>query len=360
MYDAKRESYLALQQYKADLQRSKIQLRRDSNMEPNTSLKDFQDRGRSTEQDRGSIERARRGSDGDNARSTKIKCSQELAPNIQPGPVEWDSKNFNHSVNQIESAAETNQSAIRYLVPDQFMSYPMSAFAGSAVLREDPNAQQSKTVRFDEPSTTTTTVRVPSFARQIINRSSASGDFVHHRDTFAIARSKRGARNIPRSTALPRPIVANLVKYIDHQTYLSLRFVSRSWSQAVDHVKPPQYPAVYRVPTEVIQQIFYWVLAEKTVRSSHATFSVNNFNNARHSCRAWMAASLDKQLLTYSFVRGGLESNLSVFEARLQDSNETDEDDLAILWEMSLQLARCCKSTFLIHRSAPDGASRTL
>ena len=365
MFNAEREAYRALQQYKADLQRSKIQLRRSSTVESSISPEDFQYRGRPTEQDRGSIERARRGSDGDNARSTKMKCSQGLALKTQPGLVKWESNYFNHNVNEVGSATETScanpsgRSITSDLITNQSMSYPPSAFAGSAILGEDPNAQRSRIVRLDELSATTT-VRVPTFARQIIARASAFGDFVHHRDTFIIAKAKGGASNKSKPITPPRPIVVNLIRYIDHQTYLSLRLVSRSWSKAIDRVKPPQYPAVYRVPIEVVQQIYYCVLAESTVQSSDATSSINDFNNARHSCRAWMAASLDKRLINWAFVRGGLKIYLYMVEAEFQDPTDTDEDDLAVLWEMSLQLSSYCRSTFFTHEPSPDGALRTL
>jgi hypothetical protein len=54
-------------------------------------------------------------------------------------------------------------------------------------------------------------------------------------------------------------------------------------------------PAAARLPIEILQQIYHCL-------------SSSNFDAARHTCRLWLFASLDKSLLTSQLIRGGWQA----------------------------------------------------
>ncbi|KAK5988578.1 hypothetical protein PT974_10062 [Cladobotryum mycophilum] len=57
------------------------------------------------------------------------------------------------------------------------------------------------------------------------------------------------------------------------------------------------FPMSMRLPTEIIQQIYHLL-------------SPVDFNAARHSCRSWYMASVDRALLTRMLKQGGWWSSL--------------------------------------------------
>lgn len=83
-----------------------------------------------------------------------------------------------------------------------------------------------------------------------------------------------------------------LLPYLDIDSLNSLRQACRSWDTAIDNVAPPRFPVSYCLPNEIIQQIFQYLPPKA-------------FNAARHTCRDWMRASLEKKLLITQLRRGG-------------------------------------------------------
>lgn len=100
-------------------------------------------------------------------------------------------------------------------------------------------------------------------------------------------------------------LVSSLLKYVDHNTYKSLRLCSRAWERNVSAIKPPRFPAVYNLPQEVIQHIFLYL-------------SPSDVDAAIHTCHAWYLAGFDRPLLHTMFERGGWLSG-AVAEAASAD-----------------------------------------
>ena len=211
---------------------------------------------------------------------------------------------------------------------------------GITTNREELNTDTA-ILNTSEPDSKNFVSRAPTFAHHTIAKSTAEGNFIHHRDTFALVK-KRPKHQI-QSKILSRPIVFNILQFVDHENYLSMRLLSRSWNKVVDSVKPPHFPAVYRLPSESILKIYIHLLGCGGSSTSPAFAPVKDFNNARHTCRAWMAASLDKRLLAWTFLRMGRWNSLCRNIPELMDQNETRDDDPDILWRMSLLLAKECK-----------------
>ncbi|KAF2683493.1 hypothetical protein K458DRAFT_478370 [Lentithecium fluviatile CBS 122367] len=94
---------------------------------------------------------------------------------------------------------------------------------------------------------------------------------------------------------------------------------------------PEDYPASYRAPNEMLQHIYQYL-------------SPKDFNAARHTCRSWMRASLDKNILATMLQRGGWWSSA---EADLEKRNRvTSRSPSAIPaseeWFISQRLSREC------------------
>ena len=148
--------------------------------------------------------------------------------------------------------------------------------------------------------------------------------FGGHRDTFAMLGLSRSRRSID----LPFHFFQRLVEYIDFETYLSARLCCRSWSKAISHARPLRVLAVAVLPDELLVQIY-----------TH--LSPVDFNAARHTCRSWMMASLEWELLTVMLKRGNwwaaAEADMAVDEAlgmeRLTLSDE---------WLLSKRLSTEC------------------
>jgi hypothetical protein len=123
-------------------------------------------------------------------------------------------------------------------------------------------------------------------------------------------------------------IAAFLCPYLDAATRKALRSTCRAWLSALDAVAPPKFPASYNLPTELLQHIFE-LLGPK------------DFNAARHTCRNWMRASLDKSLLVAMLQRGGwwtsTEHDLERNQTSTSVSNSTSES-----WFLSCRLSREC------------------
>lgn len=82
---------------------------------------------------------------------------------------------------------------------------------------------------------------------------------------------------------LPRQVVTGIMNHLSFTDYKTLRLVSRQWNASLP---PPNLPAVFRLPRETLQEIY-----------SH--LSPVDFDAARHTCKAWLLASLDRSVLRH-------------------------------------------------------------
>lgn len=148
--------------------------------------------------------------------------------------------------------------------------------------------------------------------------------FGGHRDTFAVlGLHSRKARSLE----LPLNVFGRLLQYTDFDTYLAIRLSCRSWSAAVSQTRPPRFSPVYHLPVEIIQQIYCYL-------------SPFDFNAARHTCRAWMLASLDTGILIHKLESGGWKSAALADEAVVES-----RPHVAITndWPLSKRLATECQ-----------------
>ena len=70
--------------------------------------------------------------------------------------------------------------------------------------------------------------RAPTFAHNTIAKSVANGNFVHHQDTFALVKTRQKHKHQSQSKIPPQAVVSNILQFMDYQTYLSMRLLSRS------------------------------------------------------------------------------------------------------------------------------------
>ena len=92
--------------------------------------------------------------------------------------------------------------------------------------------------------------------------------------------------------ALPPKLVSTVLSYLDSASVGALQQTSRAWHAYINATAVPPHRTTNHLPTEILQKI-YFCLAPR------------DFNNARRTCRSWMAASLDTTLLTVMLKRGG-------------------------------------------------------
>lgn len=160
----------------------------------------------------------------------------------------------------------------------------------------------------------------PGPARDSIDLTGFGG----HRDTFAILGIRRKQRQ---DIELPAKVFRCLLRYIDFETYLAVRLACRSWSTTISQVRPPQQRAVRRIPVEILEKVYYYM-------------SPMDFNAARYTCRAWMAASLETRLLTYMLKRGGWWAAAVVDLATIEEGRF--QSTSALEWLLSKRLATEC------------------
>lgn len=120
-------------------------------------------------------------------------------------------------------------------------------------------------------------------------------------------------------------IAALFSPYLNFSSWKALRLTSRTWYYMLNITKPPTFPPSYRLPVEILQLIY---------KHLHP----KDFNAARHSCRNWMIASLDKPLLLCMLRRGGWSSGVeNVLEAEKPSGDTTCNE-----WLLSRCLSREC------------------
>jgi hypothetical protein len=122
-----------------------------------------------------------------------------------------------------------------------------------------------------------------------------------------------------------------LLPHLNTSSRNAMRLVCRSWHSKLDHIVPPRFPPSYSVPTEILQQVYSYLGAK-------------DFNAARHTCRNWMRASLNKSLLVTMLYRGGWWSGAaSALKQRDLMSNLAPESEsTSEEWFLSRSLSREC------------------
>ena len=150
--------------------------------------------------------------------------------------------------------------------------------------------------------------------------------FGEHRDTFAIL----GLRHLQhRRLELPAEFWQGLLQYINYQTYLSVRLSCRCWSAALSAARPLHMPPVANLPAEILENIY-------------KRLDPVDFNAARHTCRAWMIASLDAKLLILTLKRGGWWGAAQA-DMELQERDvQIHPDNVNLEWLLSGRLATEC------------------
>ena len=151
--------------------------------------------------------------------------------------------------------------------------------------------------------------------------------FGGHRDTFAIM----GFRHLHNKVVdLPKAFYECLVHHVDFNTYKTLRLICRNWCEAITRARPITLPPVLRLPAEVLGKI-------------HARLEPADFNSARHTCRAWMVASLEEKLLIQKLKAGGWWSAARLDMAKHEDAHGAKR--LSVVnedWLLSKRLATEC------------------
>ncbi|KAI9663522.1 MAG: hypothetical protein M1831_002531 [Alyxoria varia] len=83
-----------------------------------------------------------------------------------------------------------------------------------------------------------------------------------------------------------------LASSLAKKQYYNLRLVCRYWDMQITAAAPPKFPAIYKLPVELLQDV-YWYL------------SPTDFAAARNSCHNWRYASMDMHVLSTMLKRGG-------------------------------------------------------
>jgi hypothetical protein len=126
-------------------------------------------------------------------------------------------------------------------------------------------------------------------------------------------------------------IISLILPHLNASSRKAMRLVCQSWHSTLDYVAPPRFPPSYSVPTEILQLVYNYL-------------GPKDFDAARHTCRNWMRASLNKCLLVTMLNRGGWWSGAaSDLEQRdlminlAPESESTSEE-----WFLSRSLSREC------------------
>lgn len=105
-------------------------------------------------------------------------------------------------------------------------------------------------------------------------------------------------------TFLPEPIVNAVLELLSFEDYKALRLVCRQWNVSIPL---PCFPAVFRLPREILQQVYSYL-------------SLCDFDAARHTSRAWYLASLDWKVQEPIARSSGIRSAVDADIQRQKDS----------------------------------------
>ncbi|KAL8663629.1 MAG: hypothetical protein Q9202_003699 [Teloschistes flavicans] len=145
--------------------------------------------------------------------------------------------------------------------------------------------------------------------------------FGGHRDTLATL----GLQRVKRSKDLPINVFAGTARYIDFETYKSVRLACRGWSAAITHVRPVRFSPTYSLPAEIVKCIF-----------DH--LSPLDMDAARHTCRKWMIASLEHRLLAQVLKQAGFRTAVEADSALNEELGHPTGGE----WRLSKRLATEC------------------
>ena len=163
--------------------------------------------------------------------------------------------------------------------------------------------------------------------------------FAGHRDTFARIKYHRHI-----APEIPLSIWNNVLMHLTQKDFLNLRLASKVWHSTLP---APRLPASCHLPIEIIQQIYHYLAPQ-------------DFNAARHTCKAWYIAARDRELLALKLRKGGwwaaaeadielrkvhsLQGRLHTSPSYLVDGNSEDghEDLSDEIWLLSKRLTIEC------------------
>ncbi|KAL8731521.1 MAG: hypothetical protein Q9166_003367 [cf. Caloplaca sp. 2 TL-2023] len=145
--------------------------------------------------------------------------------------------------------------------------------------------------------------------------------FGGHRDTLATL----ALRRVKYSKDLPLEVFSRVLRYLDFESYRSIRLTCRCWSAAATYVRSLRLPPVCVLPAEVVKVIY-------------AYLSPLDMNAARYTCRKWMVASLEYRLLASVLYRSGFRNAVEADRIR----NEQHGHPIGGEWRLSKRLATEC------------------
>ncbi|OAG00431.1 uncharacterized protein CC84DRAFT_1155234 [Paraphaeosphaeria sporulosa] len=132
---------------------------------------------------------------------------------------------------------------------------------------------------------------------------------------------------------LSSALAAVFITYLDGASLEALRSTCKEWRAAIDRNTPSRQTASHCLPTEILHNVFRYL-------------GPRSFNAARHTCRHWMRASLDRKLLRTMLERGGWLSYVeNLHTANLADHQPTPSN-ASNLWSLSRMLSRECSLSF--------------
>lgn len=83
---------------------------------------------------------------------------------------------------------------------------------------------------------------------------------------------------------IPPSVVLEVLRYLDARSLRCLKLCNRAWNSTVSLLRPESVSSFPFLPNEIIHHICGYLNAV-------------DFDNARHTCHAWMSASFDTVLL---------------------------------------------------------------
>lgn len=101
---------------------------------------------------------------------------------------------------------------------------------------------------------------------------------------------------------LPESVVDSVLGLLSFEDYKILRLVCRQWHLSLPQ---PHLPGAYRLPREILKHLFSYLAPW-------------DFDAARHTCKAWLLASLDRKLLEPMLRDSGCQSGSTADIERLQ------------------------------------------
>lgn len=99
----------------------------------------------------------------------------------------------------------------------------------------------------------------------------------------------------------PQRIVYSVLKSLSFEDYKAIRLVCRRWYNSLPQ---PHFPGAYLLPREMLKLIYSYL-------------NLCDFDAARHTCRSWFVASLDRKVLDPMLKSGACQSALASDISRL-------------------------------------------